>query len=1054
MPLDNTPPEIYPGTSLQMTVEEFQVTDITKQQLHFTDSDTRDRDLIIQITEKPFDTDENNPVDPGKIVLSENPDVEVTEFNQAQINHHKIAFKPPSVELGMVPRLIQFKFDVRDKAGNILPDQKFLILLQPVDNKPPIIHNKGLEVFENGFAALTPDVIDVVDEDTDPNLLIFTITQTPQHGSLQIGNLEMAEGDSFTKPDINSGIVTYINSGSEVDRDKLSLEVTDGIHKVPVTIEILIRNIDDEAPKLDIAPGTLGLQIEVDEGSKTPVTNELIKASDPDTEDDMITFIIDPLPLMGSIEVNGVIVDRFKQEDLQKGRVFYLHNGVEIGQKPLEDSFNLSISDMSNDWIVGGNVVDRVYVSVLIQPVDNSPPNIELGNLFSVQEGNKSLITIFHLNVTDIDTPEEDILCTIIKQPTHGYLENLSPAPGSELPRIGIPVTAFSFSDVVHDYISYVQSIHKGLEPIEDKISFICSDGVNSSPEITFPIRIEPTNDEVPEIYIREFIVMEGTDLIIDLPILNALDLDIPKDKLIFIITKEPKHGVIASHMPTGTVTVKNFTLDRISRGSTIVYQHDDSETTNDNFELTVTDGVHNSSKTLLVLIIPVDDETPRLVINDGLDINVGESKRITNRVLKAEDLDSDDASITYVIRQVPRYGSITYLDSSGVPLYNLTYGMNFTQADIDNELIEYTHFGLESVRDIIKFDVTDGYNPFVDRYFWITVEGVDSVYPDVINKGVELPEGGKVILDTNILSTSDLNSDDEFLVFTITRAPTRGHLENTDFPDVPITSFTQLDLAGSKIYYVHTSDDEIKMDSFEFEVSDGYNSVYRTFRISISDVDNKKPIVRKTLLRVKEGGQRLITPFELKADDTDTEAERVKFTITQAPINGKIMRDNLISVTSFTMADLVENMISYHHDGSETKEDSFSFVVTDGKHMEFFLYPDVDKPMRRPIKMEIAVAPVDNKVPQLVMNRGATSINTLDNGNLGFRFTKKILRAEDRDSKDSELTFVVTTPPKHGIIINEALGNQSISNFTQDDINNMRIFYVLSPGENATSDI
>ncbi|GIX86276.1 FRAS1-related extracellular matrix protein 2 [Caerostris extrusa] len=69
MPLDNTPPDVDPSAPLQMTVEEFQLTDLTKQHMLFTDADTSDRDLVIKITKKPFDTDENNPMDPGKIVF-------------------------------------------------------------------------------------------------------------------------------------------------------------------------------------------------------------------------------------------------------------------------------------------------------------------------------------------------------------------------------------------------------------------------------------------------------------------------------------------------------------------------------------------------------------------------------------------------------------------------------------------------------------------------------------------------------------------------------------------------------------------------------------------------------------------------------------------------------------------------------------------------------------------------------------------------------------------------------------------------------------------------
>ena len=78
-----------------------------------------------------------------------------------------------------------------------------------------------------------------------------------------------------------------------------------------------------------------------------------------------------------------------------------------------------------------------------------------------------------------------------------------------------------------------------------------------------------------------------------------------------------------------------------------------------------------------------------------------------------------------------------------------------------------------------------------------------------------------------------------------------RGHLECTDTPGMPIVSFTQLQLAGSKIYYLHTSDDEVKMDSFEFEVTDGFNPVFRTFRVAIVDVDNKKPVLTINGLQV-----------------------------------------------------------------------------------------------------------------------------------------------------------------------------------------------------------
>ncbi|KAH8040791.1 hypothetical protein HPB51_012961 [Rhipicephalus microplus] len=110
-----------------------------------------------------------------------------------------------------------------------------------------------------------------------------------------------------------------------------------------------------------------------------------------------------------------------------------------------------------------------------------------------------------------------------------------------------------------------------------------------------------------------------------------------------------------------------------------------------------------------------------------------------------------------------------------------------------------YTHTGAPGVRDLIRLDVTDGTNWLIDQYFWVTIESIDVIYPEVVNRGVRVPEGGKVTLTTAALSTTDLNSDDEHLRFTITKSPGKGHLESSDAPGVIIRSFTQLELGGKQ---------------------------------------------------------------------------------------------------------------------------------------------------------------------------------------------------------------------------------------------------------------
>ncbi|XP_074843128.1 FRAS1-related extracellular matrix protein 2 isoform X2 [Carettochelys insculpta] len=1055
-PVDRLAPVLHAGSSLHLVVAEQQVTLLRKKHLRYTDQDSGDQDIHYTIIQPPTDTHSNHPrglkgTRLGSLVLTNNHSVEVMHFTQAQINHHKISYRPPQEELGVAPRLAQFQYQVEDAAGNVAQGT-FTIYLQPIDNQPPEITNSGFTVREGGSHVLEQVELDASDTDTEPAHLQFTLTQAPKHGELQLSGHSLDMGAGFGVEDIKGGKVVYVHSGAESHSDACSLDVSDGVHVVPITLKVTVHPVDDEVPTLRLPTGTLGSYLDVLEDGAVEITTNIIQGTDEDTDDLMLTFIVEDPPQHGSILVQGVPAERFSQRDLLDGAVVYAHTGGEIGLFPKEDTFNLTLSDLSEEWSVGGNIVQGVSVLVTILPVDSQAPEVFVGEQFMVVEGEKRVLTHSHLKAEDVDTPSDDILCTIVAQPTSGYIENISPAPGSEKSRAGTAISAFTLKDLRQGHIYYVQSIHMGVEPVEDRFTFRCSDGINFSERHFFPIVIIPTNDEEPAVFMREFIVMEGMSLVIDTPILNAADGDIPADQLTFTITKFPKHGHIVNQLINGTVLVESFTLDQISESSSIIYEHDDSETKEDSFDVKLSDGKHAVERTVLIVVIPVDDETPRMTINDGLEIEIGETKIIHNRILKATDLDSEDKTLTYIIRYGPGQGLLQRINLLG-GIENITVGMNFTQDEVDRNLIQYVHFGQEGIRDLIKFDVTDGINPLIDRYFYVTIRSIDIVFPDVISKGVSLKEGGKVTLTTDLLSTSDLNSPDENLVFSITRAPVRGHLECTDQYGVPIRTFTQLQLAGSKIYYIHTSEDEVKMDSFEFQVTDGYNPVFRTFRISISDVDNKKPVVTIHNLVVSESENKLITPFELTVEDRDTPDMLLTFIITHVPIHGQLLFNNTRPVTSFTKQELSENLISYKHDGTESAEDSFSFVVTDGTHTDFYVFPDTVFETRKPQTMHIRIMAVDNSVPQIVINKGVPSLRVLTTGHLGFMITNKVFKVEDRDSLHITLKIRITEAPHHGFLIHLGKGNHSITQFTQADIDDMKICYVLREGENATSD-
>ncbi|XP_072477246.1 FRAS1-related extracellular matrix protein 3 [Notamacropus eugenii] len=1050
-PVDVLSPELHPGVSLEMTVKEYQLTPFQKKFLCYTDVDSDDWHLQYMLLTPPTDIDDNHPVPAGEIVLTDDPTTPVTQFTQAQVNHHKVAYRPPQQEIGIAPRVVQFTYRVEDAAGNSVPGT-FSLFLQPVDNQPPEVTNSGFTVQEGKGFILTSRELDVTDPDTDAGKIVFTLAQGPQHGLLLYLEKVMASGTYFTRDDIVDGHVSYQHGGSETTNDTFRLIVSDTVHHVPITVQITIKTINDEIT----IPGRdwVGASIDVLENGAADMTTGIIQGTDKDTDDLMLTFMVEKSPKLGIILVNGLPSETFTHSDLINGAVAYAHTGGEIGMQMQHDAFNLTIADHSDVWVVEGKIVEGVQVQVTVLPVDSMPPGMNMGELFSVPEGGKGTLTLRHLDAKDVDTPHDDILCTIIGQPSFGYLENISPVPGSEKSQVGNPISAFTIKDVCLGHINYVQSIHKRVEPREDRVTFYCSDGVNFSPNYIFPIIILPTNDEQPELFTREFVVLEGMSLVIDTPLLNSVDADLPPDELQFQITVLPQNGRIVQQLATGSQPIHNFTLEEIQEASTIVYEHDDSETKEDSFEVWVTDGEHMIHRKIPITVILLDDETPRLTINNGLEVDIGHSKVITNQVLKATDLDSNDKDLAYILQSGPEQGLLQKLFEPGGKVWsNLTLGMNFTQSEIDQGLICYSHKGLEGVQDLIKFDVTDGINPLMGRYFYITISGTDKPFPEVINKGVILKEGDRVTLTTDLLSTNDINSPDEQLSFSITHAPSRGHLESSDFPGKSVDSFTQLQLAGNKISYVHTAEDEVKMDSFEFEVTDGHNTILQTFCVSIIDVNNKKPVLTIHHLLVQEGERKLITPFELSAEDQDSPDDHLCFTITHIPTHGQILYNGSQPITSFTKQDLNENLISYWHDGTETTEDSFSFIVTDGTHADFYIFPNTVLTTHKPQVMKIQINNLDDGVPQIVVNKGAPVLRILQTGHLGFLITSKSLKAKDQDSPYKLLKYTVTRGPEHGSLIHLGLGNGSIKMFTQGDIDESKICYILKEGSSATSD-
>ncbi len=132
--------------------------------------------------------------------------------------------------------------------------------------------------------------------------------------------------------------------------------------------------------------------------------------------------------------------------------------------------------------------------------------------------------------------------------------------------------------------------------------------------------------------------------------------------------------------------------------------------------------------------------------------------------------------------------------------------------------------------------------------------------------------------------------------------------------------------------------------------------------------------------MRVQEGVRKAITEFELKAQDMDTPADSIMFTIFQSPRHGTIDEVRRGPTLTFTMADLYENRISYNHDGSNTLEDSFLFTVSDGTNALFIVEQGTElSTTSAPQRFDITILPVDDGTPRIITNLGLSYLEYLD---------------------------------------------------------------------------
>jgi chondroitin sulfate proteoglycan 4 len=214
---------------------------------------------------------------------------------------------------------------------------------------------------------------------------------------------------------------------------------------------------------------------------------------------------------------------------------------------------------------------------------------------------------------------------------------------------------------------------------------------------------------------------------------------------------------------------------------------------------------------TIPVNINPINDQPFTLVtISPKISVIEGENVTITRDHLLTEDADTSAKEIRYDVISAPTQGVLLKISDEGYPQDIMTYGNQFSQSDINDQRIIYTHSGKPHSTSFY-FKVSDGKFKPAFEIFNISILPI-TVFPGTDVPSLFVQQGSNMAeLQSQHISV-DTNVQKSRLMYNITRTPSCGMVVSQNKPTL---RFNQKQLEDGKISYIQT-DMSVSNDTFQ----------------------------------------------------------------------------------------------------------------------------------------------------------------------------------------------------------------------------------------------
>ncbi|XP_010875277.2 chondroitin sulfate proteoglycan 4 [Esox lucius] len=984
--------------------------------LDFKKLGVRQSQIMFRIQEQPVH---------GQIRLDVDQDQEENTFSMLDLWHGRVMY----IHGGSEDPQDFFMFSIFSSSRKEVPDYlkearsyRYNITVTPTNDAPELSLPLGnlFVLLENSRKHLTTEVLKATDIDSKQSELFFSVlgNLNADAGYLEVeGNPGIAVTE-FSHSDLDKGKVNYVHTG--VRNSRIVLRVSDG-DKVSNTVVLRIMAVQLEYKVanntgLEITQGEMALIGNWQLAIQTNAVKQLV-----DIRYDIIEHPqygeLQRLHSSGEWKPTG----SFSQRLLEKERLRYCSTFQEIQTANATDYFKCKVT-------VAGRVDTELVFPITVKWVHYNLVRNVIAHIDKVRK--VTLHSQYLYASADVTLSEDDLHFRVLSLPTKGKLLLVNKVLNKN--------STFSQRNVTDLKVQY-ELVDRPFKDTSDTFRFQVFSKHAQSQSYDFQISIKA---DINSVYIRNdgLIILEGDSKLITKDELFAETLG--TKELFYTVTTSPEHGKLARiNLSNSNTTYNNIHIfsNQDLLEERIMYIHDDSETTHDQFTFIAStsqelksqildNGVGSKHGTFNISIQLVNDEKPVRIVDTVFHVVRDGQRLLTLDDLCYHDADSDfsDGQLVYTRRGIPM-GDLVLVNDTSHRLFQ------FTQKDLEEKRVLFLHRGVSSGRFVLF--VSDG------KHFVSTLLDVTAHEPFLRlsnNTGLLVQKGKEVTLTSrnfSIFTNLDIRDDSE-VTYKVSEPPRNGGLYHVR--NVSVDAFTQHDLKQGFVLYRH-DDSRNLADSFNVTVGVKGHVLHARINVKVYLESHQRPPVlqHNNTLLVEEGKPVKIEDSRLEVTHEDNLPSEIVFTVKVAPSHGLLRRfvkaeeqyagSEQAPIKTFSQEDVNAGNIQYMQTAPGQVSDTFVLDVSNG-------VTELSS-----VRMSVDIIPrlIPLQVSNFTLREGGSKA-----------LTQEVLKVTNRHFFGLNFLYSLTEPPQNGYIEHSRYRGVPVLSFTRRQVEQEFIYYVHDGSE------